>query len=382
MCNEHDKPFADIVHHILQKDFHIMTDSPYSPPQLPPSYVNQVPPSPVVSPEPEVTVTNPVDLRQAKQIIERIDGAYSTKLVGQSGLKTTLLIGLISGGHVLLESLPGLAKTTAAQALADSVHASFKRIQCTPDLLPSDIIGTQIYDHDSRQFETKLGPVHANFVLLDEINRSSAKTQSAMLEAMQEKQTSIGGEIHHLPTPFMVIATQNPIEQEGTYRLPEAQLDRFLLKEILTYPTMDEELDILSRINSGVLESDNHVKASVSLDEIRWLQKEANKVIIEENIYKYVVNIVNATRNIASVLGNEYETYIQYGASPRASIAFMKTARALALLSGRDYVVPEDIKTLKHVVLRHRILITYEAETEGITAENIIDSIFSRVPTP
>lgn len=359
-----------------------MTDSPYSPPQLPPSYVNQVPPSPVTHEAPVVDTVDKADIFRAKEIIERIDSAYSTKLVGQKGLKTTLLIGLISGGHVLLESLPGLAKTTAAQALADSVHASFKRIQCTPDLLPSDIIGTQIYDHDSRQFETKLGPVHANFVLLDEINRSSAKTQSAMLEAMQEKQTSIGGEIHHLPTPFMVIATQNPIEQEGTYRLPEAQLDRFLLKEILTYPTMAEELDILSRINSGVLENDNHVKAAVDLNEIRWLQQEANKVIIADNIYKYVVNIVTATRNIGEALGKEYESYIQYGASPRASIAFMKTARALALLNGRDFVVPEDIKTLKYVVLRHRILVTYEAETEGITAENIIDSIFSRVPTP
>ncbi len=361
-----------------------MTDPNYPVPKIPRSYVNSVPPSVPVSEDvaPTERKRSQADVAKAKEIISRVDSAYSTKLVGQAGLKTTLLIGLIAGGHVLLESLPGLAKTTAAQALADSIHASFKRIQCTPDLLPSDIIGTQVYDHDSRQFETKLGPVHANFVLLDEINRSSAKTQSAMLEAMQERQTSIGGEIHHLLSPFMVIATQNPIEQEGTYRLPEAQLDRFLLKEILSYPTKEDELQILARIDSGVLESENHVPAAVSLEEVKWLQREARKVTISENIYKYVVNLVDATRNIREILGDEYTNYIQYGASPRASIAFMKTARALALLNNRDFVVPEDIKNLRHVVLRHRILVTYEAETENVTSENIIDSIFDRVPTP
>lgn len=336
----------------------------------------------VVDTQLSAPVSTKPDLARATEVINRITGSYETKLVGQEGLKTSLLVGLISGGHVLLESLPGLAKTTAAQALADSVHASFKRIQCTPDLLPSDIIGTQIYDARNHEFRTQLGPVHANFVLLDEINRSSAKTQSAMLEAMQEKQTSIGGEIYSLPKPFMVIATQNPIEQEGTYQLPEAQLDRFVLKEIVKYPTLEEELQVLYRIESGALDADKHVEASVSLAEVEWLQKEASKVIITENLYKYIINVVSSTRNVDEVLGSEYANFIRCGASPRASIAFMKTARALALINGRDYVVPDDIKALRHVVLRHRILLSYEAEIEGKTPESIIDSLFDSIPTP
>ena len=325
---------------------------------------------------------NHLDLTKSSEIINRITHSYETKLVGQESLKTSLLVGLISGGHVLLESLPGLAKTTASQALADSVHGSFKRIQCTPDLLPSDIIGTQIYDAQSHEFRTQLGPVHANFVLLDEINRSSAKTQSAMLEAMQEKQTSIGGEIYSLPRPFMVIATQNPIEQEGTYRLPEAQLDRFMLKEIVRYPTQEEELEVLRRTESGALDADNHLQAAVTLEEVEWLQKEANKVIINDNLYRYIVNIVSSTRDMGNILGSEYAKYVECGASPRASIAFMKTARALALINGRHYVIPDDIKALKHVVLRHRILLTYEADMDNKTVESIIDNLFDRIPTP
>jgi len=350
----------------------------YQPEQAtrPQSYAPSAPQQPATAPE------SRVDIQKASDIVQRIVNSYSSKLVGQEGLKTSLIISLIAGGHVLLESLPGLAKTTAGSALADSVHASFKRIQCTPDLLPSDIIGTQIYDHESRQFETKLGPVHANFVLLDEVNRSSAKTQSAMLEAMQEQQTSIGGEIYALPKPFMVIATQNPIEQEGTYRLPEAQLDRFLVKEIVNYPTPEEELEILARVDAGVLDNDTHVPASVSLDEVLWLQKEAGKVNIAESTYKYIINIVNATRNIGDVLGDDYVRFISSGVSPRASIAFMKTARALALLNRRDYVVPEDIKTLRHIVLRHRLLLSFDAEVEEVSAEHIIDKIFESVPTP
>lgn len=323
-----------------------------------------------------------VDLGRSAEIIKRITDSYETKLVGQHSLKTSLLVGLISGGHVLLESLPGLAKTTAAQSLADSVHGSFKRIQCTPDLLPSDIIGTQIYDAHRQEFRTQLGPVHANFVLLDEINRSSAKTQSAMLEAMQEKQTSIGGEIHSLPKPFMVIATQNPIEQEGTYQLPEAQLDRFILKEIVEYPTPEEELQVLYRIESGALDPDKHIKASISLGDVEWLQSQANSVTVSENIYKYIINIVNSTRNVGALLGSEYEKYVHCGASPRASIAFMKTARALALINGRDYVVPDDVKALRYVVLRHRILLSYEADMDKQTPETIIDSLFNSIPTP
>lgn len=343
-------------------------------------------PSALVSPASHPSVGTPAgtgpDLRDASSIIKRISDSYEKKLVGQHSLKTSLLVGLISGGHVLLESFPGLAKTTAAQSLADSVHGSFKRIQCTPDLLPSDIIGTQIYDAQNQEFRTQLGPVHANFVLLDEINRSSAKTQSAMLEAMQEKQTTIGGQLYSLPRPFMVIATQNPIEQEGTYQLPEAQLDRFVLKEIVKYPTMEEELEVLHRIESGALDSDNHLEATVTLEEVERLQKAASKVIISENLYKYIINITNATRNVGDVLGSDYSKYVTCGASPRASIAFMKTARALALINGRHYVVPDDIKALKHVVLRHRILLSYEADMDGVTVESIIDALFDSIPTP
>jgi MoxR-like ATPase len=360
---------------------HPFTGSNHLPPRTPPVF-----PGPSTN-VPDVSLSesneNKIDLIRAQQLVNRISDSYSSKLVGQTGLKTSLLVSLLAGGHVLLESLPGLAKTTAASALADSVAASFKRIQCTPDLLPSDIIGTQIYDHETGKFETKKGPVHANFVLLDEINRSSAKTQSAMLEAMQERQTSIGGEIYKLPKPFMVIATQNPIEQEGTYRLPEAQLDRFLIKEVLSYPTMEEEVQIMERIDSGVLESDSHIPASVSLAQIAWLQQEVSKVTIVPNIYKYIVNVVNATRRIDDVLpGENFAKYIECGASPRASIAFMKAARALAVLNNRDFVVPEDIKALSHVILRHRILLSYEAEIEEITPELVIDRIFDKIATP
>src|SRR5690606_13888834 len=208
------------------------------------------------------------EMAHASTVLSTISTAYSTKVVGQERLRLSLLTAIVAGGHILLESVPGLAKTTAASALADSVEAQFKRIQCTPDLLPSDITGSQIYDASTGGFRTVLGPVHANFVLLDEINRSSAKTQSAMLEAMQERQTTIGGEVHPLPKPFLVIATQNPIEQEGTYELPEAQLDRFLLKEIVSYPSPQEEFEVLSRIDSGVLDPSKHLAPSASLAEI------------------------------------------------------------------------------------------------------------------
>ena len=334
-------------------------------------------PSPYLPPP-----ANGVDIAAATEIINRVSASYERKLVGQTSLKTSLLVSLIAGGHVLLESLPGLAKTTASQSLAESVQATFKRIQCTPDLLPSDIIGTQIYDAVNQTFKTQLGPVHANFVLLDEINRSSAKTQSAMLEAMQEKQTSIGGEIFPLPKPFMVIATQNPIEQEGTYELPEAQLDRFLLKEIVGYPRLEEELEVLKRIDTGALDADSHLSSVVSLDEVVWLQKEAAKVKIDESIYKYIINIVSSTRHIGEILGSDFAPLVRCGASPRASIAFMKAARALALMSGRDYVVPDYIKTLRHPILRHRIILSYEAELKNETSETIIDRLFNEVPAP
>jgi MoxR-like ATPase len=325
------------------------------------------------------------ELARAKSILDTIQEAYGAKVVGQSSLRRSLLVGLITGGHVLLESVPGLAKTTAAQAVADAVSGSFKRIQCTPDLLPSDIIGTQIFDYTRQTFETQLGPVHANFVLLDEINRSSAKTQSAMLEAMQEKQTSIGGVIYPLPEPFLVLATQNPIEQEGTYHLPEAQLDRFLFKEILDYPEFAEEIEILARIDAGVY--DKHPKdaaapPSVTIADVLFLQDAVKRVFVDEAVTNYIVSAVYVTRNAGAYIGEKLAACIEYGASPRASIAFSKAARAVALLEGRDHVIPEDVKELRHAVLRHRIILNFEAIADGIEPETIIDAIFDAVKAP
>ena len=322
------------------------------------------------------------EMRRAGEVLNVISTAYSMKMVGQEQLRMSLLISLIAGGHILLESVPGLAKTTAASTLADTVKAQFKRIQCTPDLLPSDITGNQIYDAATGSFRTVLGPVHANFVLLDEINRSSAKTQSAMLEAMQEHQTTIGGEVHHLPKPFLVIATQNPIEQEGTYELPEAQMDRFLLKEIVEYPSPAEEFEILGRIDSGVLDPDRHVSSAVTLADVELLQDVASRIYVDAAIRNYIVSIAYVTRNPGPYIGEERARYIKYGASPRASIAFLQASRALALLNGRTHVLPEDIRTLRHLVLRHRVLLTFEADAEGIRSEEIIDQIFASVPTP
>ncbi len=322
------------------------------------------------------------ELRRAGEILRVISESYSAKMVGQERLRMSLLVSLIAGGHILLESVPGLAKTTAASTLADTVKAQFKRIQCTPDLLPSDITGNQIYDAATGSFRTVLGPVHANFVLLDEINRSSAKTQSAMLEAMQEHQTTIGGEVHHLPKPFLVIATQNPIEQEGTYELPEAQMDRFLLKEIVEYPSPADEFEILSRIDSGVLDPERHVTSAVTLDDVHMLQDVASRIYVDPAIRNYIVSIAYVTRNPAPYIGEERARYIKYGASPRASIAFLQASRALALLNGRAHVLPEDIRALRHLILRHRVLLTFEADAEGIRSEEIIDQIFASVPTP
>jgi MoxR-like ATPase len=360
---------------------------PPAPPAPAPQAAPQAPPAPAAPQAPataEPSRQGPTtdELARAGRVLKIISDSYSAKMVGQDRLRMSLLISLIAGGHILLESVPGLAKTTAASTLSDTVKASFKRIQCTPDLLPSDITGNQIYDAATGSFRTVLGPVHANFVLLDEINRSSAKTQSAMLEAMQEHQTTIGGEIHHLPKPFLVIATQNPIEQEGTYELPEAQMDRFLLKEIVEYPSPAEEFEILGRIDSGVLDPDRHVESAVTLDDVRMLQDVASRIYVDPAIRNYIVSLSYVTRNPAPYIGEERARYIKYGASPRASIAFLQASRALALLNGRAHVLPEDIRSLRHLVLRHRVLLTFEADAEGIRSEEIIDQIFAAVPTP
>ena len=324
---------------------------------------------------------NATDLGRVSTILASVSKAYESKVVGQEGLRRSLLIALLTGGHILLESVPGLAKTTAAKALADAVSASFTRVQCTPDLLPSDIIGSQIFDAATSTFKTQLGPVHSNFVLLDEINRSSAKTQSAMLEAMQEKQTTIGGEIFHVPTPFLVLATQNPIEQEGTYHLPEAQLDRFLLKEVLDYPEFDEEIEIIARIDSGVYDTD-HLDAAASVDDVLFLQEASKRVFVDDAITNYIVSLVYVTRHAGQYIAPELAGCIEYGASPRASIAFSRAARALALINGRDHVIPEDVKALRHVVLRHRIILNFEAIADDIAPETVIDAIFDSVQAP
>ncbi len=322
------------------------------------------------------------DLARAQQLVGSIIRGFETKVVGQSRLQETLMIGLLTGGHVLLESVPGLAKTTAAQALAESVSADFRRIQCTPDLLPSDIAGTQIFDAAKGTFVTQLGPVHANIVLLDEINRSSAKTQSAMLEAMQERQTSIGGESYPLPEPFLVLATQNPIEQEGTYRLPEAQMDRFMLKDVLDYPSPAEEAEVIRRIDAGVFSAAQKPPAAASLDAIVQVQELVKRVYVDPAIIRYIVGLAYVTRHASQYLEPRLANLIEFGASPRASIAFSQAARALALLSGRDHVIPEDVKKLAHRILRHRIVLGFDAVVEEIPVETIIDAVLASVQTP
>jgi MoxR-like ATPase len=263
------------------------------------------------------------------------------------------------------------------------VSAEFARIQCTPDLLPSDIVGTQVYDPRNHTFETQLGPVHANFVLLDEINRASAKTQSALLEAMQERQTSIAGEMHRLPQPFMVLATQNPIEEEGTYILPYAQMDRFLLKEVVDYPHESDELTVLDRIDDGTLgQHAAAVQPVISTSDVIDLQALVRRVYVDPAIKRYVVSLIRATREIGTLLGPELAAYVDIGASPRGSIAFFQAARAMAVVQGRHYVIPEDVRELRHAVLRHRIHLSFEALADRVAPETVIDAVFRAVPTP
>ena len=319
------------------------------------------------------------EMKRSKEILSDIVNYYSQKIVGQVNLERSLLIALMANGHILLESVPGLAKTTAAKVLTEAVNGKFSRIQCTPDLLPSDIVGTQIFNYAKNKFETKIGPIYANFVLLDEINRSNAKTQSATLEAMQEKQITIDGKIYKMPKIFTVIATQNPIEQEGTYLLAEAQLDRFLIKEKVNYPTIDEEVEIMSRIENNVF---NEFNAILKLEDLEFLQELTDKVYIDESIKKYIAEIIYATRNPQKYINNNLVEYIDLGSSTRGAIAFLKASKALALINGRTHVIPEDIKWLRYSVLRHRISLNFAALADNITVENIIDAIFEAVPTP
>ena len=320
------------------------------------------------------------EFNYAQDVIKKLSSYYDSKVVGQQNLKFALVASIIADGHVLIESVPGLAKTTAAKTISDAVDGKFSRIQCTPDLLPSDIIGTQVYNQSTGEFDTTLGPVFANFVLLDEINRSSAKTQSAMLEAMQERQVTIGGQSYKMPGDvFIVIATQNPIEQEGTYLLSEAQTDRFIIKEKITYPKPEEEAEILNRIESGVIRK---TPAVPSIQDVDNLQTIAEKVYVDASIKKYISYIVDATRHTETVLPQELSRYVRMGASPRASIAFMKIAKAVALIYGRTYVIPDDVKLLRHQVLRHRVELNYAAIADNVSVETIIDRLVGAIQTP
>lgn len=321
----------------------------------------------------------PQEIEESKEIFNKISRYYYGKMVGQERLGMSLITAILCNGHILLESVPGLAKTTAAKTMTEAVNGTFSRIQCTPDLLPSDIIGTQILNYKTNSFETKLGPVYANFVLLDEINRSSAKTQSAMLEVMQEQQVTIGGEVYAMPEIFTVIATQNPIEQEGTYLLAEAQLDRFLLKEKLTYPNPEQEFEILNRIEKEVFTTQ---QAVAELKEIQYLQGLVKRVYIDDAIKRYIIAIINATRYPSNFISPKLAEYITMGASTRGAIALMEVSRAVALIHSRNYVTPEDVKLLAHSVLRHRITLNYAAVADGVTEEQIIDAIIGAVRTP
>lgn len=319
------------------------------------------------------------ELEKSKNIISNLTKYYSERIVGQLNLEKSLLITLMANGHILLESVPGLAKTTAAKVLTDAVNGQFSRIQCTPDLLPSDIIGTQIFNYSNNSFETKVGPIYANFVLLDEINRSSAKTQSATLEAMQEKQITIDGKVYKMPKIFVVIATQNPIEQEGTYLLAEAQLDRFLIKEKVNYPTASEEVEIMNRLEQKVFDNNQSI---LNIDDLEYLQTLTDKVYIDESIKKYIAQIMLATRFPQNYIDKNLAEYINLGSSTRGAIAFMQCSKALALINGRTHVIPEDIKELRYNVLRHRISLNFSAIADNVSVEQIIDAIFGAVPTP
>ncbi len=321
------------------------------------------------------------DFEFSQEVIRKLTDYFSERVVGQTGLRNSLITSIVADGHILIESVPGLAKTTAAKAISDALDGKFSRIQCTPDLLPSDIIGTQIYHQETGKFETIFGPVFANFVLLDEVNRSSAKTQSAMLEAMQERQVTIGGVTYHMPQDiFIVIATQNPIEQEGTYPLSEAQTDRFMIKEKITYPTTEEEILIMNKIEDGSI---NTVKPAVlTLEDVDKVQDIAEMVYVDPSVKKYIADIVTATREPAAHINKKFAEYIRIGASPRATINFLKIAKASALIHGRTFAIPEDVKGMAHQVLRHRIGLNYAAVADNVSVETVIDKIVNSVQTP
>jgi MoxR-like ATPase len=311
-------------------------------------------------------------------VLRQIIAEMGKVVVGQRNLIERMLIGLLCDGHLLLEGLPGLAKTTAVKTLAATIRTTFQRIQFTPDLLPADILGTQVYRPDNGSFEIKKGPIFHNIILADEINRAPAKVQSALLEAMQERQVTIGGTTFQLDNPFLVLATQNPIEQEGTYPLPEAQIDRFMLKIKVDYPSAMEEKEIMDRFNNAVTE---HVKGVVEVSQVELVKKVIRSIHMEDKIVDYIVRVSRATRS-PQKFGLDIGPMISYGASPRASIWLDQASRAHAFLNGRGYVTPQDVKSMAPDVLRHRIILSYEAEAEGKSTDDLIEFLLERIEVP
>ena len=330
---------------------------------------------------------NDAQTEQVEQEIQKHAGwisavrqQLSLVIVGQEELVDRLLIGLISNGHILLEGMPGLAKTLVVNTLSQSLHTTFKRLQFTPDLLPADLVGTLIYNPREAQFQTRLGPLFANIILADEINRAPAKVQSALLEAMQERQVTLGEETYILPDPFLVMATQNPLEQEGTYRLPEAQLDRFLFKLVVGYPSRDEEIMIQERM--GTTAPDLRVSQVAQPEQVVAARQVVNSIYIDTRVREYIVDLVRATRSPQDYQLNDLKGLIRVGASPRATISLTLASKALALLQGRSFVTPQDVKDVGVDVLRHRVITSFEAEAEEVSSEAIVRKIFEGLPVP
>ena len=326
------------------------------------------------------------DIQQVKEkvgekadLIRQLNGELAKVVVGQEHMVSRLMVGLLTEGHVLLEGVPGLAKTTVINALAQALGVDFSRIQFTPDLLPADLIGTMIYQPNDGTFTTRKGPVFSNLILADEINRAPSKVQSALLEAMQERQVTIGDQTYSLDRPFLVLATQNPIEQEGTYPLPEAQVDRFMLKVNITYPAANEERKVL---DMALDETSRPVKAVLQASDIFDMQEVVRMIYIDDQIKDYIINLVRATREPAAFKLKNVEELIDFGASPRASIFLGKGARAIAFLNGRGYVTPQDVKDIAYDVLRHRVILTYEAEAEEKSSDDVLKEILNAVPVP
>ena len=309
--------------------------------------------------------------------LDAVRGSIARIVVGQEALVDRLLLALLCNGHVLLEGVPGVAKTLTVNSLAQALHASFSRVQFTPDLLPGDLTGTIVYDPRDHSFSAEKGPIFANILLTDEVNRAPAKVQSALLEAMQEKQVTLGKETFPLPRPFLVLATQNPIEQEGTYSLPEAQVDRFMFKVKVTYPSLDEEMLVMQRMaNTADLKAIDPV---LSLPELMQMRESLEKVFIDNKIERYIIRIVDSTRN-PEKYGMDIARYLRFGASPRASIYLSLASRGHALMRGRDYTTPQDVKDVAHDILRHRLAISYRAESKSITSDDLLETILSTIP--